>query len=540
MYSEVKQRADKLVQDSEPAVFADRKIGLEKESLRVTRSGGISQADHPAALGAALSHPSITTDFSEALLEMVTPPSDSAEKALEYLTAVHQFIVHRLPAGEHIWNTSMPCILHGAESVRIGEYGSSHTGRMKHAYRRGLGLRYGRRMQAIAGVHFNFSMPESSWALRSKLLHNEPEKSSGYAALTCQRTEGYFQMMQNLLRIGWMVPYLFGASPAICTSFLADGEGEELELWNETTRYAPFGTSLRMGKIGYRYREDQPIDLSVRHTNIHEYIEDIIGHVSTAHPPYQAMGVRDADNEFQQLSVARLQIENEFYSAVRPKQIANSGELPIHALRERGIRYLELRSVDVNLLDQVGISLDQIAVLEMLMMFAWLGTPQPLSADEMARNVENVKAVAHHGRQPGLLLEGPNGSVDLQTWGSEILTSIRPIAQWLDQGRAAPLYVNALNRQMAKIEEPAMTPSAKIIDGIKQSGSFFEHSQELSREHDAALREATQNEQLMHELENMVEQSHRKQSELEAGNEGGFAEFLEAYLCQIQPGEVRS
>lgn len=232
----------------------------------------------------------------------------------------------------------MPCILRGGESVRIGQYGSSHSGRMKHAYRRGLGLRYGRRMQAIAGVHFNFSMPESSWQLRQVLLgggtpdvavdYSQPQADIDASRLTQERTTGYFQMLQNLMRIGWVVPYLFGASPAICSTFLNKGEGEEFDVWNQTTRYAPYGTSLRMGKIGYRYREDQPIDLSVRHTDLDSYIDDIIGHVSTRHPPYEALGVRDENGEHQQLSSARLQIENEYYSTVRPKQIPNSGSFP--------------------------------------------------------------------------------------------------------------------------------------------------------------------------------------------------------------------
>ncbi|MGQ7845008.1 glutamate--cysteine ligase [Granulosicoccus sp. 3-233] len=545
VYSELRQRAGKLVRTQAPEVLAERKVGLEKESLRVKGNGGISQADHPEALGAALTHPFITTDFSEALLEMVTPPCDSAEEALHFLTSVHQFIVHRLPEGEHIWNTSMPCILRGGPSVRIGEYGSSHSGQMKHAYRRGLGLRYGRRMQAIAGVHFNFSMPETAWPLRESLLgadgdldsaalrHRFDAQSSRERQL--QRTNGYFQMMQNLLRVGWLVPYLFGASPAICQSFLGEGEGEELDVWNQSTRFAEYGTSLRMGKIGYRYSEEDPIDLSVRHTDVESYIEDIIGHVSTEHPPYKALGIRDEDGRFQQLSACRLQIENEFYSTVRPKQIPHPGELPIHALSERGIRYLELRSVDVNLLDPAGLNLHQIAMLEMLMMFAWLADPVPLTADEQEISTRNVKTVAHRGREPGLMLEGPDGPIALPQWGKAILDSLEPIAQWLDSDRETPLYAPALAEQQARLADPQLTPSAQMIAGIRQTGSFFEHAQSLSREHDAALREAPQDEALFARLDELVQQSRLKQAEMEADSEGRFEDFLAAYLDQIHP-----
>lgn len=548
VYSEVRQRAGRLVRTQAPEVLAERKVGLEKESLRVKGNGGISQADHPEALGAALTHPFITTDFSEALLEMVTPPCDSAEEALQFLTSIHQFIVHRLPEGEHIWNTSMPCILRGGQSVRIGEYGDSHSGQMKHAYRRGLGLRYGRRMQAIAGVHFNFSMPETAWELRQSLFDGndaaEPARaqSAGDSQSPQQRqklrTDGYFEMMQNLLRVGWIVPYLFGASPAICQSFLGEGEGEELDVWNQATRYAEYGTSLRMGKIGYRYREDEPIDLSVRHTDIDAYIADVISHVSTEHPPYKALGVRDEAGHFQQLNACRLQIENEFYSTVRPKQIAKPGELPIHALSERGIRYLELRSVDVNLLDPAGVSLHQIAMLEMLMMFAWLADPVPLYAEELAICTRNTKTVAHQGREPGLMLESLDGEVSLQQWGTSILETLQPIAQWLDSDRETALYMPALAEQQARLDDPSLTPSAQLIDGIRKTGSFFEHSQAMSRRHDKALRNAPQDEAVMAQLSDLVEQSRQKQADMEADSQGDFEDFLAAYLGQIQPGYV--
>jgi len=539
VYSEVRRRSEKLSGSLNPTVLAARKIGLEKESLRVSSSGRICQTDHPQALGSALTHPSITTDFSEALLEMVTPPCDSAKEAVDYLTAIHQFIAQRLPADEHIWNTSMPCILRGGESVRIGQYGTSHSGRMKHAYRRGLGLRYGRRMQAIAGVHFNFSMPEASWNLRKVLLDGAtPDNAVDYSQTTAssdtaQRTNGYFQMMQNLMRIGWVVPYLFGASPAICTTFLNEGEGEEFDVWNQSTRYAQYGTSLRMGKIGYRYREDQPIDLSVRHTDLDSYIQDIIGHVSTVHPPYDALGIKDKQDEYQQLNNTRLQIENEYYSTVRPKQIPNAGELPIYALQQRGIRYLELRSVDVNLFEPVGVNLSQIAMLEMLMMFAWLQTPEPLSDAEMDINKDNVNCVAHRGREPLLQLRYGDGTIALADWGHAIIDALQPLSEWLDSQRDSPLYGPSLDEQRAKFADPELTPSAQMIAGIKKTGSFFEHAQEHSLAHDKWLKQQNIDSKLHQRLADLVEKSKAKQTDLEASNEGSFDEFLASYLGQI-------
>ena len=549
MNSEVRRKADYLASHCAPSVFDGRKVGLEKETLRVTASGDISQRDHPADLGRALTHPYITTDFSEALLEMVTPPCASAEQALDFLLAIHQFIAERLPEGECLWNTSMPCVLHGADSVRIGEYGSSHSGRMKHTYRRGLGLRYGKRMQAIAGIHFNFSMPDEVWLLREHLAVASRSASPSIDSFAQQwqklnaagqqekRTHGYFQMMQNMLRIGWIVPYLFGASPAICSSFLGEGEGEELDVFNGTTRFAPHGTSLRMGKIGYRYREDQPIDLSVRHTSVEAYIADIIGHVSTEHPAYRELGLCDANGKFQQLSTSRLQIENEYYSSVRPKQIAESGELPIHALRERGIRYLELRSVDVNLAEPAGLGLSQLAMLEMLMMYAWLAPAAELSNDALQRISRNTKLVAHHGREPGLQLEGEQGPIALRQWGEEIVHALEPIATWLDQGRDEPLYATSLAEQNAKFSDPELTPSARMLAGCREAGSYFEHTQNVSKQHLASFIAATPDQKLMQVLQDKVSESLVKQAQMEHDSQGSFEYFLDQYLNQMKSPE---
>ncbi|MEE9321367.1 MAG: glutamate--cysteine ligase [Granulosicoccus sp.] len=520
-------------------VFSGRRIGLEKESLRLTEDGAIAQSNHPSALGSALGHPSITTDFSEALLEMVTPPCDSAREALDTLTGIHQFILPRLPSGEHLWNSSMPCILRGAESIRIGDYGSSHVGRMKAVYRRGLGLRYGKRMQAIAGIHFNFSMPANSWPLWQVLQQGASGRSAGPWSVSSSKVDpalisrGYFQMMQNLMRIGWVVPYLFGSSPAICQSFLELDTDSDLSTFNETTRYAPFGTSLRMGNIGYRYREDKPIDLSVCHKSLDNYICDILRHVTTEHPGYRAQGIVDAKGEYRQLNACRLQIENEYYSTVRPKQIAEKGELPILALKERGIRYLELRSVDLNMFNPAGLHLEQIAMLEMLMLFAWLGCHEPLSKEEMLVNTRNVKNVAHHGREPGLTLEGPDGDISLAVWGESIIRAMRPLAAWLDQSEDTPLYTVSLDRQQAKFRDPDETPSARVLAGVFKSGSFFDFAMEQSETRHEELLAMPIDPELQNRLLHEVEESISRQAQMEAESSGSFEDYLAMYFAQL-------
>lgn len=138
------------------------KRGIEKEALRVTTDGLLAQNPHPYNLGSALTHPHITTDYSESLLEFITPAVESIDDTLDFLQQLHRYTATELTA-QNIWPASMPCALQGNDSVPIAQYGSSVQGQMKHTYRRGLDMRYGRIMQSIAGIHFNFSLPDSFW-----------------------------------------------------------------------------------------------------------------------------------------------------------------------------------------------------------------------------------------------------------------------------------------------------------------------------------------------------------------------------------------
>lgn len=538
MYKEVSQRAQALIAQADTEFFSSRRVGLEKETLRVDVNGKIAQTDHPIALGSALCNSQITTDFSEALLEMVTPPCATLSQALDHMVGIHQFILPRLEDSQGLWNTSMPCVLDGDDSIRIGQYGNSHNGIMKHVYRRGLGVRYGRRMQAIAGIHFNYSMPEQSWPLWQQ-LHNHNDTSNHSA-----QTHGYFHMTRNLMRIGWLVPYLFGASPAICQTFLPSGADSDLATLNKHTRYAPFGTSLRMGEIGYRYKEDAPIDLSVRHDNFDNYLDDIFSHVSTVHKAYDDAGVRDDAGLYQQLNANKLQIENEFYSSVRPKQIPEKGEMPLLALKRTGVRYLELRSVDVNLHDPAGMHIEQLAMLELLMLFAWLADSPPLMPDDMDTNKHNVQTVAHRGREPGLTLTRGKDTVKLVDWGSSILESLVPLAQWMDKnaadGSVDNLYQNSLQNQIAKLQDPSLTPSARIVDELDAHGSFFNMAMSVSASHKDTLLKMPVDAQLQAALGQSVGDSIAAQKALESSCSGSFDDFLSHYFSQLNEPSLAS
>ena len=151
-----------LINSGEPGIITGGRKGLEKESLRVTPDGHIAQTPHPRELGSALTNENITTDYSEALIELVTPTFRTSWELLQYLTDLHQFVYQHL-GDELLWATSMPSIIGGDADIPIAQYGKSNVGRMKTVYRNGLGVRYGRIMQAISGVHYNYSFPEQMW-----------------------------------------------------------------------------------------------------------------------------------------------------------------------------------------------------------------------------------------------------------------------------------------------------------------------------------------------------------------------------------------
>lgn len=179
--------------------------GVERECLRVTSAGRLAQTLHPMALGSALTNAHITTDYSESLLEFVTPPQLANWETIQFLCDIHQFVTGCI-GDELLWPLSMPCAIPADGDVPLAEYGSSNVGRMKNIYRRGLGARYGRRMQAISGIHYNYSLPEAFWPMYQAL-----EGQGG--ALQAFKSETYLGAVRNVRRLDWLLLYLFGASP---------------------------------------------------------------------------------------------------------------------------------------------------------------------------------------------------------------------------------------------------------------------------------------------------------------------------------------
>ncbi len=496
--------------------------GIEKESLRVMPTGKLSTRMHPAALGSALTNENITTDYSEALLELVTPAFTESWELLQYLCDVHQFVYRHLD-DELLWATSMPCLLEGDAGIPLAQFGSSNIGRMKTIYRNGLGLRYGRLMQAISGVHFNYSFPAHFWPILKDLTRT---RRGGADFIS----ESYFALLRNYRRYGWLVLYLFGVSPALCRSFLPAPDPDLLEL-TRGTLYAPYATSLRMSDLGYRNKSQAGVEISVN--SLEDYIRDLTRAISTPHPPYERLGVK-VDGEHRQLNGNLLQIENEYYSFIRPKRIARSGERPTKALRRAGVEYVEVRALDVSAFDPVGVNQNKLRFLEAFLAFCILKDSAPIERSEQSALDANHVTVARRGREPGLELMRQGKSVSMHGWAREVLDSMQGLSELLDQGDPQRPHATALTMQIAKIDSVQLTPSARLMAELKTSGeSFFELALRTSAEHKKYFLDLyPPNEARLGQFAMQASDSIEAQRAVERADRLSFDDYLQQYLAE--------
>jgi len=506
--------------------------GIEKESLRISKNGLIAQTPHPKALGAALTHPCITTDYSEALIELITPPFADVKDTLTYLNNIHQFVYDNL--GEEILlGASMPCGIDGDLSIPIAEYGSSNIGRMKHIYRHGLWHRYGRTMQAIAGIHFNYSVPEALWPL----LHQQANDSS--QSLEAFINASYFGLIRNFQRYGWLILYLFGASPAICKNFFKSRPAlmTQFEEFDNGTLYHPYATSLRMSDIGYKSKNQAT--LQIDYNSIDGYVDTLCKAITTPYPEYEKIGTL-VDGEYRQLNGNILQIENEFYSTMRPKQIALSGEKPTMALRRRGVKYVEMRSLDLDLFNPIGINEPQARFIEAFLLTCLLNDSPATSQQEQQLNNANQLLVANTGRKPGLVLSKIDQSITLTDWAQEIFDAMQPVCDILDCDDTAQPYKTALAKQQQVLQNPDLTSSAKILVEMQNSQEPFScFAQAVSHANAQHFKQNQLDAKTTQHFLDLAAKSHQKQLEIENRPQPPFDEFLQQYFAQCCATEPR-
>ncbi|MBF7072463.1 glutamate--cysteine ligase [Glaciecola sp. MH2013] len=497
------------------------KHGVEREALRVNPNGGLATTVHPTALGATLTHETITTDFSEALLEFITPPEQQARVTLAQLADIHKYVYENI-GDERLWPMSMPCFVNSETNIPIARYGSSNVGQMKEVYRKGLHNRYGSMMQVIAGVHFNFSLSDDFWQAWCDLhqLENNVDNRSTF----------HFDLIRNFRRLAWLIPYLYGASPALCQSFLAGKEKNfPFKKLGVGTLYLPFATSLRMSDLGYTNSEQS--SLNICYNDLQSYVKSVRVAINTASEHYKSFP-SGQNGEWQQLNDNVLQIENELYSPIRPKQVAKSLEKPSDALEDRGVSYIEVRALDVNPFSPLGIEETQFHFLDVFLLYCLASESPKFTSDDFDESESNLDKVVLEGRKPGLLLENASNSITLVDWANQIFVDLEKVAKQLDTANNTVSYSQAVATELKKVNDASLTPSAKWLDtllehNIDNSRLGLELAQEY-REHVSALN------YLHFDEASFVQQakdSIQAREAIEASDTKSFNDFIEAYFA---------
>ena len=487
-----------------PEALPGMRRGLEKESLRAAPDGALALTPHPAALGSPLTHPHITTDFSESQPELVTGTHGSVQACLDELRQIHQVVYAEMAAlgDEMLWASSMPCKLPPDEMIPLGYYGTSNVGRAKSVYRMGLGHRYGRRMQTISGIHYNWSLPGAG-------------------------SEQYFGLIRNFRRHAFLLLYLFGASPVVCGTFV-QGRQHALQPLGSRAMYLPHATSLRMGRLGYQ--SDAQSTLAVSYNGLEGYAASLQDALTRPWPAYEAIGIQAPSGDYNQLAVTLLQIENEFYGTIRPKRVIEPGERPLHALRARGVEYVEVRLMDLNPFLPVGIDEQTMRFLDVFLLHCLLSDSPPDSSAEIEALKRNQHLVAERGREPGLKLACGGMEVALTDWAAQVLGELPALARALDEALGGDGHQAAVQAAQQALHNPALLPSARVLAALPGYGDSYvafmlDRSQQirslmLAQPPDAALRQR---------FAEMAVQSRAQQHAIEVSDTLSFEQYRREY-----------
>lgn len=495
-------------------IFSNVRLGLEKESLRVNNSK-ISHLPHPKSLGSSLCNKYITTDFSEAQLELITTPVKGSYGALEMLDDIHHFVTHNIEE-EIIWPLSIPPRISKENDVPIAKFGNSHEGMFKHIYRQGLASRYGRVMQSISGVHFNYSLPDEIWDLFGPM--DQDEKITN-------RSKVYFNIIRNIYKNNWILIYLFGASPVLDKKLMSN-TNDTFKKLDENSYYLPFATSLRMSEYGYSNSERRSIDISLN--SIDEYASDLRKSTLTIDPKYE----KYITEERPQLNANLLQIEAEFYAIARAKSNFFDSKRPSTNLLKSGVEFVEIRTLDLNPFSRFGINQETIKFMELFLLQCFIEESPKIGKDEINQINQNDLLVAKNGRDKNQKLNCFSKEKSIKEHGKEMLDRMIPYAELMDQENEC--YMDALRHMRLLMENPEETLSARIIEDMHSKNlNYTEFGNDLGykhREQYLNIEKASNN--LWEHMENEAMKSLHDQKVLEKNTNSSsksFEEYKEEY-----------
>ena len=301
--------------------------------------------------------------------------------------------------------------------------------------------------------------------------------------------------------------------------------------FDKDTFYQPFGTSLRMSDLGYSNKTQARINISLN--SVDDYIGDLSRAICTPDPDFEQIGI-EVDGERRQLNVNQLQIENEYYSPIRPKRVAMSGERPTVALRRGGIEYVEVRSLDLNVFDPVGINQNTMRFMEAFLIYCLLQESPEFDGTLWREIADNHSGTAIQGRDPEFRLFDRGTKRPLIEWATEIIRDVRAIAEIIDRGEGGNDYGQAVDAQAELVQNPEATPSARILEELRQGETAFYHfAMASARGHKQYFSEIEPLEgDRLRVYEDEARISIERQKAIENSDEISFEEYLSNYYSQ--------
>lgn len=430
-----------------PKELLSGNFGFEKEGLRIDSDGKLSITPHPDVFGNKLTNPYITTDFSESQVEIVTPTFKSIKEAYQCLTFLVDIVNTSIPHDQYIWNQSLPCILPDEYMIPLAEY-EGKKGEESRDYRINLANKYGTKKQMISGIHYNFSINEETL---QKLYSNFKNKEISYKNF---KNEIYLKITRNYLRLKWLIIYLTGATPAAHKTFTP----ECIELMENfdgiDSFYSEKGASFRNSNIGYK----NLLPLYPRYDNVQNFVNDV--------------------NSF--IEEGNLTEAKELYTQIRLKPKDPTRYL--NSLKEEGILYLEVRSIDINPFDKCGVSLIDAEFVHLFLIYLMLKEEEeyPKWQSEGVYNEELTaeKAFDHHCK---LLKNGEK--ILIKRWANKIINEIEELNTTLKLEKEEIIEI-----MRERVNNPEKTYVKQLVKIIKNKGfissqtSISKHNKETSYE----------------------------------------------------------
>lgn len=402
-------------------------FGLEREGLRVTAAGKLAMTPHPAIFGNKLKNPYITTDFSESQVEVVTPAYDTVPKTYAVLEGLCDIVNNEI-GDEYFWPQSMPCDIPEDGDIPIAVYEGEKDAEAAMAYRKGLIERYGGKKQLISGIHFNFSFTERFIdKLHAAVAPEKPRKDF--------KDGVYLKLVRNYLRYRWLVVYLLGCSSALHKSYIPECVSQ-MEPVGDDSYVLKTGPSFRNSICGYKNK----IALFPSYRTVREYTADVQNFVDK--------GLISAPKEL--------------YTQIRMK--AKGVDNILESLEEDGIKYLEIRTVDLNVFDKCGIAEKDLVFLHQFMLYL-LVEEESDDADWQKEGLENEEKVAFFGLDPNLMICQNGKEVSMTRWALEILEKMQKMDIELELGNGGVLKV-----MTDRVIHPEHTYAYRMAEIVEKEG----------------------------------------------------------------------